>query len=290
MRERYGILGRMARRPSDPMWSARLKFERASEHLKALDQEVLAFARNERDRIAAVFDPETDWVALPSWTPITLPADVKTLGQFGVTLPSRFVLILGDYLANLRSALDHAVYGMAGAKAGKYTKFPIYPKEDRWKEDAHVALAGIDGPRRTQIQLMQPYKGHRRGKVLLRLSELVNYDKHKVLHAVAGLIYQAITFPGQGEDRSVWYRDTGILGDETEVSIKFRAIGEPEVQGGAPYQMMFSNAPPPDGAIVANRVDLATLMEEVRLVIYELGLPIVDDEPLLGPQTEPPFG
>lgn len=246
MRERYGILGLMAK-PPDPMRSSRLKFERAAEHLKALDEDVLAFARDERDRIAAVFDPETDWVSIPSWTPITLPADVRTMGQYGVTLPSRFALILGDFLANLRSALDHAVYGMAGAKAGKYTKFPIYPKVDRWKEDAHVALAGIDGPRRAQIEFMQPYKGHRRGKRLLRLSELVNYDKHKVLHAVAGLIYQAITFPGQGEDRSVWYRDTGILGDETKVSIQFRAIGEPKVEGGAPYQMMCGGRTPPSG-------------------------------------------
>jgi hypothetical protein len=52
-----------------------------------------------------------------------------------------------------------------------------------------------------------------------------------------------MTFPGNPPTRSVMFRDKGILGDETEITIEFEAGSEPKVTGGAPYQIIFDGRP-----------------------------------------------
>jgi hypothetical protein len=254
---------------TDPLWSARLKLARATEHLDALDEEIRAFARSEVDRVVAQHDPKVEEEFRPVWSPVRPPPGFETPGQFDFQLPDRFVVIVGDFLSNLRSALDHAVNGLAGDKAGLYTKFPIYADSGKFKGGSKGDLEGVSGPCRTKIERMQPYNGHRRGRRLLKLSELVNFDKHKVLHANAGLVYQGIGIPRK-QRGELWFKDFSTMGDQAEVSIIFGGPdAEPDVKGGQPFQILFADAP--HGKVVCTRLDLAVLLDEVRGIITEIG-------------------
>lgn len=246
-----------------PLASARSKLARAAEHLEALDVEIRTFAYSERDHFRAKRDPEISESFEPVW--------------HGNELPTRFSVIVGDFLSNLRSALDHAVNGIAGDSAGDYTKFPIYIRRSQFKGSAKGDLEGVPRPCRAQIERMQPYHGHRRGKRLLKLAQLVNFDKHKVIHAIPALIYQGLILPEGFQSGSVFMVDGGFLG---KAEVKITVSGpdtEPKVESGAPYQILFANTideRTQSPVIVATRVDLGILLDEVRGIIAEIG-----DEP-----------
>jgi hypothetical protein len=261
---------------ADPLASARLKLKRAVEHLDALDEEVRSFAYYEFERLRAEGDPQITKEFNPVWIatgtkPLPTRSTIRELPQFRHELPPRFGVILGDYLSNLRAALDHAVNGIAGTSAGDYTKFPIVALKGKWRGTAKSDLEGVPRPCRTRIERMQPYHGHRRGKRLLFLATLCNLDKHKVLHSTTFLVYKGIwTWPEGIQKAGRQYLDSGVLGDETEVSITFPGPDSaPKVEGGAPYQIAFTYAPGHPTA--ATRVDLGVLLDEVRAIIVEIG-------------------
>jgi hypothetical protein len=89
----------------DPFQSSRRKIARAKKHLAELTREVDAFfARND------LYEPFVE--AHPEKANFTI---LKV--RFIQELPKEFEEITGDILGNLRSALDHAVYGVALAFA-----------------------------------------------------------------------------------------------------------------------------------------------------------------------------
>jgi hypothetical protein len=255
--------------------SARQKFRRAVEHLNALDDEVRRFVYQEIERLEAERDPEIDEWIQPTWFAMGDSA-AKTDSPFKNTpkarkeLPARFGVILGDYLSNLRSALDHAANAAAGANAGDYTKFPICAKTKTFKDGADKDLAGVPDPCRAAIERMQPYHGHSRGKRLALLAKLCNIDKHKVLHASTFLTYPGVwTFGPPYEGATAGFSDYGALGEKAEVRITFDGPdGEPKVEGGQPYQISFADRPGSQALIT--RLDMTILRDEVRRIIAEI--------------------
>jgi hypothetical protein len=101
-------------------------------------------------------------------------------------------MLIGDVLHNLRSALDHLAWSLAGTKADKRTEFPIFLKKNdflsRGRDKIH------DMPTRAQetIKSLQPY--HRRHGLperreplwLLQLLDIE--DKHHTLNLVAARV------------------------------------------------------------------------------------------------------
>lgn len=256
----------------DPLASSRLKLARAVEHLDSLDREVRAFAETDLDRLRTEHGADSKKPATAIWLamePTTLPPVV----QFRQALPARFGLILGDYVGNLRAALDHAVYGLAGTQAGSHNAFPTEGDGKSFANRAKDALRGVPEPIRALIESMQPFNGHARGDRLALLARLSNIDKHRVLYPANHLVHHGVWNEPQdvpGGER--WFRDEGALGDTAEVHITF--IGPehtPLVTGGAPYQLGFSDPTRQGTYIVANRVDLGVLVGEVRSIISELG-------------------
>jgi len=248
------------------LWSARLKLLRAVEHLVSLDAEVRSFSRAERDRLLHDGDAEMPEYFVPSWS--ATPAPEGWPGQHGVELPHRFGVVIGDLLGNLRSALDHAVNGLAGDKAGQYTKFPIYTSSRKFKGGAKGDLEGVPRPLWTEFERMQPYHRHARGKRLLLLANLCNADKHRVLHITSALLDQSARPSGfVGE---VMFRDFGVLGDHAEVRITFsKDKAEPKVEGHASYQILLAQVA--GGKMLATRLDLQILIDEVGGIVAEIG-------------------
>lgn len=90
----------------------RAKLGRAEEHLKALDKEARAFGEHDPNSIVRELDTRDKWVIYRI--------------RVAEEPPVRLGLIFGDYLYNLRSALDNLVWQLvllAGGTPGYHHRF-----------------------------------------------------------------------------------------------------------------------------------------------------------------------
>jgi hypothetical protein len=150
-------------------------------------------------------------------------------------------IVSGDYVHNLRSALDHLVWQLvkvSGAKPGTWNSFPIYGNEDdfirdvkqRAKKRGRGPLDGIDkgGPIWTLIESYQPYTNtklppwlptdmmHRekwksRLTFLAILNALDNIDKHRAIHGFS--VYPA---KGRPINQSVEWNPDAVLVEQKD--------------------------------------------------------------------------
>jgi hypothetical protein len=167
-----------------------LKLRRAKEHLDLINREAVEFIEDHLQYEATLIDDELghQWDEL-IWANITLPHE-------------RFGIWLGDFVHNVRAALDYCVYAAveeANGKPGKHTQFPIYWSPDKWDEDVvhrvKPGLSPLHGLPQTSHQFalidrIQPYhvpQQDRPRHLLLKLQRMSNIDKHRKLHAANGV-------------------------------------------------------------------------------------------------------
>src|SRR5207244_11015007 len=111
------------------------------------------------------------------------------------TPPDRLLMLIGDVLHNLRSALDHLAWSLAGLNANKRTEFPIFldrrefsavdshgiPKRGSGLEKMH----DMPAPAQTAIESLQPYQRvhglPEESEPLWLLHQLSIEDKHHTL-------------------------------------------------------------------------------------------------------------
>jgi hypothetical protein len=160
------------------MTSARLKLQRAKLHLDALNAEVDSADRG--GLYGMVCEPD----AQPGHYLIKA---VKTGAE------ETWALIIGDYLHNLRSVLDHIVWQLVVANGGtptNDTKFPVAESGPDWfdREAAKRQLKGVHPQAVAAIRTLQPFPPHYDGEPKLSplwlLQKLNNIDKHRLIHTV----------------------------------------------------------------------------------------------------------
>jgi hypothetical protein len=176
----------MAPRPSH-----RLKLDRAEEHLVDL-KGVAADASVRRPYpVIETFDPERqEWIYYLSL------AEVEP--------PEMFPIVLGDFLFNVRSALDHLVVAIAPDRdSKKQVEFPIFTADplnvhEHTGADLHPEQAahwrrwttGLPTDCVTELRALQPFetaqhfKARAQDQALAVLSVLQNADKHRNLVGV----------------------------------------------------------------------------------------------------------
>jgi len=106
-----------------------------------------------------------------------------------------WAVLIGDCLFNYRSALDHFAYDLAVAYTGsklspeaeKQSEFPIFIDKAPKESDLRKKIGCIDPEARKLIERMQPC-GRPDRKPLHDLYVLHNFDKHRTLHLVRGVI------------------------------------------------------------------------------------------------------
>jgi hypothetical protein len=161
-----------------------MKLIRADEHLKALNNEVAVFLKIRPYEVVTKKD---------------IPAGnlcAKVLYRHAP--PDLLLMLIGDVLYNLRSALDHLAWSLAGIRADRFTEFPIFIDESRFRPtDNHGNPASGGGlgkmhnmpiPAQNIIELLQPYKGVHglpESEPLWLLHQLGNEDKHRTINLVA---------------------------------------------------------------------------------------------------------
>lgn len=127
------------------------------------------------------------------------------LEEVSSDLPLELELELGEFLYQLRAALDGAVYACAIEDSSvnpppnaSTIEFPICAKEDEWKRQSRK-VASLNAGRRRFIELMQPFAEPdlspelricNYNRSLRFLNDLARVDRHRTLHslctAVAG--------------------------------------------------------------------------------------------------------
>ncbi len=174
------------------MLGHRFKLERADEHLKRLEDEVLRWLGTQPYRFIYEFNPESNEKIVRVEVIDAPPV------EFGITI--------GDIVHNLRSALDNLVYELVVTRHGdspppefvKYSEFPIFGDRPMKAWERKNKIGGIDPLAQADIEELQPYKrgNNFASDPLWVLHKLSNFDKHRLPHLTLVLRVATLHFIG----------------------------------------------------------------------------------------------
>jgi len=187
---------------SEPSWW--LKLERAKEHLFELDDRIKPYRKTHRYDIT---ETEQDDHGVPSW-------EYRAFSQLPVD--PTIAVVLGDFMFNIRSALDHLAVALVPEERKTLTSFPIltldphvsHPGDTEgdtrrrkiWKK----ATRGMSDEAVAVLRSFQPFESHPPGvfdgipmgpddTVLGVLLAFQNADKHRnLVTMVEALDLQAV--------------------------------------------------------------------------------------------------
>jgi hypothetical protein len=161
-----------------------MKLVRADEHLKALNDEVAAFLQIRPYEVVTQQD-------VPR-------GNIRAHVVYRHAPPAILLMLIGDVLYNLRSALDHLAWSLAGTNADTRTEFPIFADKSKFcavnshgiPKRGSGLLKMHDMPVSAQavIESLQPYNGSHglpECAPLWLLQASCIEDKHHTLNLVA---------------------------------------------------------------------------------------------------------
>jgi hypothetical protein len=163
-----------------------LRLEWALHHLQSLEAKVSRWVEKRPYRLWTKFDPKSGKNLI--WA--------EVLEQ----PPAQLGLIIGDYLHNLRSALDNLAYELALAyyrgslpsDIASGSGFPLFGDMQQFTDKGRDMIRGIHPDAKTIIEGLQPYYGGK-GVRLAALNKLSNRDKHRLPHVTLA-VPETITF------------------------------------------------------------------------------------------------
>jgi hypothetical protein len=186
----------------------RLKLDRAHEHFLAVNEEIGRYLDSQPYKIVSNVQPSDQHLVLFEFHVISEP-------------PLRFGVILGDYIQNIRTALDYLACELViknGGAVNVKTQFPILdcrPKDERGQPKLPKIHGGVAPNVLTIIESLQPYT---RGKDALHhplsiLGHLSDIDKHRFLHTTVACIKNPHCF--------LTLSDGTKLGGESSVGVAY---------------------------------------------------------------------
>ncbi len=178
----------------EPLKGAAVKLARAGEHLETINAALRSFIEVELNNsmMLSGMDPENPGWQIVSWATPVPEAD------------PRIGAILGDFVHNVRSALDQLMWSLvaaSGGKAGNHTHWPIIETDGQWRNsitnrpatEGFPPTHGITDDALQLVKSFQPLTRGRKGRSnapLMQLLRLSNEDKHRTLHASLGVPVQ----------------------------------------------------------------------------------------------------
>jgi hypothetical protein len=167
----------------------------------------------------------------------------------------KFGLIFGDWLHNVRSALDNLILpliDLAGKEPGRRRSFPVFDNPRKFESAGRRRISGVCDKHAAMIEALQPYPGRDDPQILAlnAIDRFSNLDKHRAVHpALAGghrVEKLAATLRGAPKDIEIEGRYTGYgkrLDHGTEIArAKFTSAGplpDMEVEGEFPVEIAF---------------------------------------------------
>ena len=180
-------------------------------------------------------------------------------------IPIEWSVRIGEILYNLRSALDHLVWGLVitnGETPGRHNEFPIVNDITEWDSHKSRKLRGVSSKVENMINRLQPYTGGMNlpfdVSAFWTLATLCNIDKHRHLNLVAAVSsgVEPIVFDfnhplSHRPERNLPLRGAGVLGEikrdmvllhlgdataelypSFQIDLRFEDIGEPKATAG----------------------------------------------------------
>ena len=106
-------------------------------------------------------------------------------------IPAELSLVLGEFLYQLRGALDNCLYTVAVIDSGQspppnadLLEWPICLTPEKWRSNAR-RFAALSLEVRQALEAIQPYQAEQPGWSCLRiLHDLARVDRHRALHLV----------------------------------------------------------------------------------------------------------
>jgi hypothetical protein len=246
---------------------SRAKLDRAADHLRALDSQMPVIRDHDPITIRiSDIDPDTGWCdVFARWNQIEEPS---------------LSVIAGDYVHNLRSALDYVVTALvqaSNAQLRESHQFPIFTSRVAYSKAAGTASkAKSGGPLRDikhglgLIERFQPYhqKPNPHSHPLAHINRLSNTDKHRQTLMLMALPAEgknpSLMFEfGGGTCVEIWQSPTFTLSvyDEAKIAaLRFAEPHPPEVgmNGTLTLQPMLGapSFPPkyPEGLLVSMEI------------------------------------
>jgi hypothetical protein len=206
--------------------SARVKLDRAREHVEAAEDCIERWLGTDAYTIVREIDPETGYTVARAKIKSAPPIEIS--------------LVIGDAIQNFRSALDHAVYALAERQlvtippeVGEFLMFPVVGNVNRKGQPADGPLIyanltkggrdylyGVPDPARTFIESEQPYHWNNtpdtfRGHPLWVLHDLNRIDKHRRLTlTTAWLGFQYLSHPEDIDLKVTFTQAGGPVADD----------------------------------------------------------------------------
>jgi hypothetical protein len=183
--------------PAKQLRGARMKLQRAEEHLGNLQAEHERFIRERNPyRMLREQDTERDYYL---WrAKITDPPPLEKWGS-----------IAGECIHSLRSALDHTAYELVRMRrpSEEKSEFPIFKKRSAWRANHGQKLPDVDRDVRRQVRWLQPYRREGAMDRLWVVHALDIIDKHRRLNLVSPSLLGAewVSIGGEIEDVQSFY-------------------------------------------------------------------------------------
>jgi hypothetical protein len=163
-----------------------------------VDPPELAHFRARLDRARGHFAHfGTLWAGYLETRPHRMTVETSTDGSATIRVvrdlpvPNDLPLVLGEFLYQLRAALDNCLYAVAVIDSGQnpppnatLLEWPICSSPERWSGQAR-RLGALSEEIRNSLETIQPYQAQRPDWNCLRiLHDLARTDRHRALHLV----------------------------------------------------------------------------------------------------------
>jgi hypothetical protein len=142
-----------------------------------------------------------EWAAFLEQHPyeVSVSVDDDGLGTVSIgrqqPLPRRLSLLIGEFLYELRAALDNCIYEVAVLHSGQNPppgesalQFPIYDDPAGWTRNLY-RLRYLSDEHRKMLKRIQPYNAQRQDlNCLSLLNRLARSDRHRALHLIGAFL------------------------------------------------------------------------------------------------------
>jgi len=220
-----------------------LKLKRADEHLVEIDALTESLGERREYPVIETMKPQHDG---PCWEYV--------LDLSGVVTPERLPILIGDYLFNVRSGLDHLLVSMAPRKHRRKVSFPIHSTDplardptsgdyrnaeaaSRWLALCHCLPDDCIAP----LTRLQPYyagalhRGNAEHHALALLSGFQNADKHRELvDTVVNLTKIELDINGETTYVVPAFNDGTVVvtGSYEKMDVKVKGVASVGIQRG----------------------------------------------------------
>jgi hypothetical protein len=239
-----------------------LRHDRAREHLADIHLTIDAF----REKNPYPILPYEDTDAMPqTWWDLAA-AHSAPIGPSGhrvtrdIRLSPELSIRVGEFIYNLRAALDHLVFALAWHDTGKKPtgsherklQFPIEDRKKSFDGRRNTLLKGVfDG----NVALIERYQPYKRCHWIGVLRDLSNTDKHRELLSLAGALD---TYGGE------WFASLDAIPEAAREYARRASPGEMDVGLYATLDVTFVDGLPVSETLEQFEAEIGKLIQRFR--------------------------